>query len=66
MKCKKTPLEEKIKPCPTEDSGTKTEPKTMTSSERTKYDAGHRMRVRDQDGRTKHRDFDGQKNHKPH
>ncbi len=37
-----------------------------TALENNKYEAGHHMRVRDQDGRTKHRDYDGQDNHKPH
>ncbi len=37
-----------------------------TALENSKYEPGHHMRVRDQDGRTKHRDYDGQGNHKPH
>ena len=37
-----------------------------TALENNKYEKGHRMRVRDQDGRTTHRDYDDQGNHKPH
>jgi hypothetical protein len=40
--------------------------KNPTSLENNKYEAGHHMRVRDQDGKTTHRDYDGQGNHKPH
>jgi len=53
-----------------EESKLKNEEKTdienPTNLEHIKYEPGHRMRVRDQDGRTKHRDYDDQGNHKPH
>ncbi|MFA5867140.1 MAG: hypothetical protein WC891_04135 [Actinomycetota bacterium] len=65
MKCKKTPVAKKIKPCPPEE-GHKSKVEKPKSQERLKYDPGHRMRVRDQDGRTTHRDYEDQDNHKPH
>ncbi len=65
MKCKKDPVDKKIKPCPSEDNK-KPDVLNPRSLERDKYDAGHRMRLRDRDGRTKHRDYDGEGNHKPH
>lgn len=45
---------------------TKIDIASPTALENNKYELGHRMRVRDQDGKTKHRDYDGQGNHKPH
>lgn len=65
MKCKKTPVEKKIKPCPPEEDRV-SEIVNPGSMDKSKYDKGHRMRVRDQDGRTTHRDYEGQGNHKPH